>query len=214
MLMISWCWKSLKSKSDMMLLKNWHWRSLKSESALMPMKIWDWRSLKSKSASILFVKAMGAHTNDAKVLHKTFVAKITGSLASNAKALNETFFAEVTDSNPVWEWTQQFNPELRLERKAAKGTQADIMKLCWFVPCHLDGWVLMNQYYCSGSHYPALGCWTLLLLMKGCQEAMHPVLIIWLVCELVRNLVHLWDHSLVAVIESNEWPKPDLQLPS
>jgi hypothetical protein len=63
----------------------------------MQMKIWDQRSLKSKSALISFVKATSTHTNDAKVLHETFVAKITGSLANNAKALNETFFAEVTD---------------------------------------------------------------------------------------------------------------------
>jgi hypothetical protein len=89
MLMKSWCWKSLKSKSNMMLLKNWRWRSLKSNSALKWMKIWDQRSLKSKSAMILFVKATGTHTNDAKVLHETFVAKVTGSLANNAKALNK-----------------------------------------------------------------------------------------------------------------------------
>ncbi len=124
-----------------MLLKNWHWRPLKSESALMQMMIWDRRSLKSKSAWIYFVKATGTHTNDAKVFHDFFVAKIVGSLTNNAKALNETFFAEVTDSNPVWEWTQQFNPELSLEWKAVKGTQADIIKLCCFGPCQLVGWV-------------------------------------------------------------------------
>ncbi len=50
---------------------------------------------------------MDTHTNDAKVLHETFVVKVTGSLAINAKALHETFFDDVTDSNPVWERTQQ-----------------------------------------------------------------------------------------------------------
>ena len=57
--------------------------------------------LKSESASILFVKATDTHSNDAKVLHETFVVKVTGSLSINAKALHETFFVEVTDSNPV-----------------------------------------------------------------------------------------------------------------
>jgi hypothetical protein len=52
-------------------------------------------------ALILFVKATGTHTNDAKVLHEAFVTKVMGSLTNNVKALNETFFAEVTDSNPV-----------------------------------------------------------------------------------------------------------------
>jgi hypothetical protein len=50
---------------------------------------------------MLFVEAMGVHTNNVKMLHETFVVKVMGSLANNAKALNETFFAEVTDSNPV-----------------------------------------------------------------------------------------------------------------
>ncbi len=67
--------------------------------------------------------------------------KMTGSRANNAKTLNETFFFEVTDSKSVWEWTQQFNPELRLERKVAKGTRADITRLLCFGPCQLDGWV-------------------------------------------------------------------------
>jgi hypothetical protein len=44
---------------------------------------------------------MGSHTNNAKVLHETFVAKVTGSRVNNAKTLHETFFVEVTDSNPV-----------------------------------------------------------------------------------------------------------------
>ncbi len=57
------------------------------------------------SRLIWFVEVMGSHTNNAKVLHETFVAKVTGSRVNNAKTLHETFFVEVTDSNPVWEWT-------------------------------------------------------------------------------------------------------------
>jgi hypothetical protein len=83
----------------------------------------------------------GSHTNNAKALHETFFDEVTGSHANNAKMLHETFFGEVTDSNPVWEWTQQFNPELRFERKVAKGTRADITRLLCFGPCQLDGWV-------------------------------------------------------------------------
>ncbi len=73
------------------------------------------------SQLIWFVEVTGSHTNDAKVLHETFVVKVTGSRANNTKALHETFvvkvtdshannaktlhetfFVEVTDSNPVW----------------------------------------------------------------------------------------------------------------
>ncbi len=48
-------------------------------------------------------------------------------------------------------------------------------------------------------------------LRKGCLEALHPNSFVWLVCKLVRNLVYLLDHSLVAVIESNGCPKLDFQ---
>ena len=48
-----------------------------------------------------FVEVTGLHTNDAKVLHETFVVKVTGSRVNNAKTLHETVFVEVTDSNPV-----------------------------------------------------------------------------------------------------------------
>ncbi len=44
---------------------------------------------------------MSTHTNNVKVLHETFVVKVTGSCANNAKALHESLFAEVTCSNPV-----------------------------------------------------------------------------------------------------------------
>ena len=40
---------------------------------------------------------------------------------------------KVTGSHPVWEWTQQFNPELR------QRTRADTLKLCCFGPCQSDG---------------------------------------------------------------------------
>jgi hypothetical protein len=50
---------------------------------------------------ILFIRAKGTHTNNVKVLHETFVVKVTSLITNNAKALNETFFVEVTDSNPV-----------------------------------------------------------------------------------------------------------------
>jgi hypothetical protein len=50
---------------------------------------------------IMYVEVTGSHTNNAKVLHETFVVKVMGSRTSNAKALHETFFVEVTDSNPV-----------------------------------------------------------------------------------------------------------------
>jgi hypothetical protein len=89
-----------------------------------------------------FDEVTGSHTNNVKMLHETFFDEETGSHDKNAKTLNETFFDEVTDSNPVWEWTQQYtNPELRLERKVAKGTRADITRLLCFGPCQLDGWV-------------------------------------------------------------------------
>jgi hypothetical protein len=68
-----------------------------------------------------------------------------------------------------------------------------------------------------GSHHPSLTLETILFLMRGCQEAMHPVPIIalfdlmfdhwfdhWLVCESVRDLVYLLDCSLVAVVKSND----------
>jgi hypothetical protein len=59
------------------------------------------------SQLIWFVEVAHSHTNDAKVLHKTYVMKVMGSHVNNAKRLHETFFVEVTDSNPVWEQTQQ-----------------------------------------------------------------------------------------------------------
>jgi hypothetical protein len=55
-----------------------------------------------------------------------------------------------------------------------------------------------------GSHHLTLTLETILFLMKGCQDAMHPVPIVWLVCELVIDLVHSLDRLLVAVIESND----------
>ncbi len=90
---------------------------------------------------IWIVEVMGLHTNDAKVLHETFVVKVMGSRSNNAKVPHKTFFVEVTDSNPVWEWTQQqANPKL-LEGKEAKGKRADITRLLCFGPCQLNGWV-------------------------------------------------------------------------
>jgi hypothetical protein len=44
---------------------------------------------------------MCTHTNEVKVFHETYVVKETGSVAYNAKALHETLFAKVTGSNPV-----------------------------------------------------------------------------------------------------------------
>jgi hypothetical protein len=55
-----------------------------------------------------------------------------------------------------------------------------------------------------GSHHPSLTLKTIIFLMKGCQEAMNPVPIVWLVRESVRDLVHSLDRSLVAVIKSND----------
>ena len=46
-----------------------------------------------------FSEVTDSHTNDAKVLHETFVVKVMGSHINNAKTLHETFFVEVTDSN-------------------------------------------------------------------------------------------------------------------
>ncbi len=56
---------------------------------------------------IWFIEVTGSPTNDAKVLHETFVMKVTGSRVNNAKTLHETVFVEVSHTNPVWEWTQQ-----------------------------------------------------------------------------------------------------------
>ncbi len=57
--------------------------------------------------------------------------------------------------------------------------------------------------------------WTLLLLMKGCQEAVHPVPIIWLVDESVCSLVYSLDPSLIAKERSpvapQTWKEPPLQ---
>jgi hypothetical protein len=47
------------------------------------------------------VKVTGSCPNNTKALHETFVVKVTDSHANNAKMLHETFFVEVTDSNPV-----------------------------------------------------------------------------------------------------------------
>ncbi len=55
-----------------------------------------------------------------------------------------------------------------------------------------------------GSHHPSLTLETILFLMKGCQEAMHPVPIVWLVRESVRDLVHSMVCSIVAVIKSDD----------
>jgi hypothetical protein len=66
---------------------------------------------------------------------KTILYLQKGRHPGKKYTLHETFFVEVTDSNPVQEWTQQFNPELRLEWKVAKGTWADITKLLCFGPC-------------------------------------------------------------------------------
>jgi hypothetical protein len=55
-----------------------------------------------------------------------------------------------------------------------------------------------------GSHHPSLSLETIIFLMKGCQEAMNPVPIVWLVCESVRDLVYSLDRSLVTVIKSND----------
>ena len=152
---------------------------------------------------IWFVEVTGAHTNDVKVLRKTFVMKVTDSHTNNVKTLHETynakmlyetFIVKVTVSNPVWDWTQQLNPGL--EQKVAKRTWADITRLLRFDPCQLDGWVFNELWSllgislsCSWSHK------TLLCLMKGCHEAMHPVPFVWLVCESVCESVRLLDRS-------------------
>ncbi len=66
---------------------------------------------------------------------------------------------------------------------------------------------LSNQWSYLEALHPALAHCMLLKfsLMKGCLEALHPNPFVWL----VRNLVHSLDCSLIAVIESNEWPKLD-----
>jgi hypothetical protein len=48
-------------------------------------------------------------------------------------------------------------------------------------------------------------------LVKGCSEALHPNPFVWLVRELVRNLVHSLDRSLVLQIETNAFPELDFQ---
>ena len=71
-----------------------------------------------------------------------------------------------------------------------------------------------------GYHHPPLTLKEILFLMKGCQEAMHPVPIValfdllfdhsydnWLVC----NLVHLIACSLIPQIESNDLFELDFQ---
>ncbi len=75
---------------------------------------------------------------------------------------------------------------------------------------------LSNQWSCLEALHPALAHCTLLEIssVKGWLEALHSNPLIWLVPELVRELVYLLDRSLVAVIESNNWPELDFQLQS
>ncbi len=75
---------------------------------------------------------------------------------------------------------------------------------------------LWNQWSCLEALHPALALCTLLKIssVKGWLEALHSNPFVWLVCKLVRNLVHSSDHSSVAAIESNNWPELDFQLPS
>ncbi len=70
---------------------------------------------------------------------------------------------------------------------------------------------ILNESCMIGSHHPLLTLETILFLMKGCQEAMHPVPIIWLVCKSVRDLVHLLDRSLAQQIETTDYPELDFQ---
>ncbi len=73
---------------------------------------------------------------------------------------------------------------------------------------------LLNQQSCLEDLHPALALCTLFKIssVKGWLEALHPNPFVWLVCELVCDLVHSLDLSLVAVIESNNWPELDFQL--
>ncbi len=61
------------------------------------------------------------------------------------------------------------------------------------------------QQSCLEALHPAFEInYTLLILMKGSLEALHPNPFVWLVCESVCEMVHFLNRSLVAVIESNE----------
>jgi hypothetical protein len=109
------------------------------------------------------------------------------------KWLTQILYENEPNNKPILNSDQ--NGKLRREHGQILWDFFDLALANWMVE------YLMNRYCRSGSHYPALGCWTLLalifycgiahLLMKGWQEAMHPVPIIWLVCESVRDLVHL-----------------------
>ncbi len=67
---------------------------------------------------------------------------------------------------------------------------------------------LSNQWSCLEALHPALALCTLLKIssVKGWLEALNPNPFIWLVCKSVRDLVHLLDRSLVAVIKLKNWP--------
>ena len=165
-----------------------------------------------------------SRTNNLKTLHEAFVDEETGSHANNAKTLHKTFLDEVTDSNPVWEWTKQFNPDFILDWKVAKETWADIKRLRCFGPCQLDGWVFDESVILL---WISLSCSWLLniphadfiswhsppfderLFGSTASKSIHLV-----GSESVCDMVHLFDCSLVAAIETHDWPGLDFQLPS
>ncbi len=78
----------------------------------------------------------------------------------------------------------------------------------------------MNESCVFGSHHPSLTLATILFLMKGCQEEIHPIPLNalfdllfensfdhLLVNVSICNLVHLLVCSLIAQIQSNDSPK-------
>ncbi len=208
--------------NGILFLMNHLWKALfVSLHWWVELKYW----LKINSVLILDVEVTGSHTNDANVLCVVwnFCPESDGFTCQQCKGA-------ATGSNPVWEWTQQFNPELRFEWKVAKGTQVDIMKLFCFGPCQLDGWVFDESWRslrislsCSWSqnitrsdlllwHGPQN--WVSFESMISCLEALHPNPFVWLIHSLVCNLVYSFVCSMIPQIESNDLPELDFQLPS
>jgi hypothetical protein len=112
--------------------------------------------------------------------------------------LHETFVDEVTDSNPVWEWTQQYtNPELRLEQKVVKGTRADIMRLLCFGSCQLDGWVFDESVLLL---WISLSCpWLLNITLPPWDKSTYVVLL-WGLLELrVKKNGIFWNGPIVHI---------------
>jgi hypothetical protein len=59
----------------------------------------------------------------------------------------------------------------------SKTLRAERSKGNWKLPLDVIEYILIKSCM-SGSHHPSLTLKTILLLMKGCQEAIHPVPII------------------------------------